>query len=117
MERQSRAAGLKRPEGVKTLRRGGRIGYSFGNNSEPWYSPPAYGGCLQRSTKRHSRMFDSSGCAWMPGGGLAISRRNSFNNRLCAERVDDFPSSLMVGRSRGATGARAVVLSTNTTWS
>jgi hypothetical protein len=47
--------------------------------------PPLYGGWSQRSTKWNSRMFSSSGCASIPGGGIRISLRYSLTKRLQAK--------------------------------
>src|SRR3989338_7671264 len=84
MLRQSRSPGSNRPLGVRTTNRGGELGYSGGNVSTPWYSPPLYGSMSERMRKCHSRMLLARGCASMPGGGLEYSRRYSFRRR----RVD-----------------------------
>lgn len=43
IEKQIFLSGWKRPEGVSILIPGGLKGYSEGNITTPWYSPPAYG--------------------------------------------------------------------------
>jgi hypothetical protein len=40
MEKQIFLSGWKRPDGVYILIPGGLKGYSDGNRSTPWYSPP-----------------------------------------------------------------------------
>jgi hypothetical protein len=43
MEKQIFLSGMNRPDGVSILIPGGLKGYSDGNISIPWYSPPWYG--------------------------------------------------------------------------